>query len=167
MPRFLLFSCVFASGFTALVFQVVWQKYLAQILGSEARSVSLVVAIFLFGLATGYWAWGKLTEKTWLRYRLLKIYGFLEIAIGLYVVLFPIGFDKVRQMIHLFSDSLSTDFLITLALIFPPTFLMGASIPLLTVVLPTNSEEINRVQPEFTASTPWGLSLGWWCSPFT
>ena len=160
MPRFILFFCVFVSGFTALVFQVVWQKYLAQILGSEARSVSLVVAIFLFGLATGYWAWGKLTEKTWPRYQLLKIYGFIEMAIGLYAVLFPIGFDKVRQMIHIFPDALFMDFLITLGLIFIPTFLMGASIPLLTVILPKNSEEINRVHAKIYGINTVGAFFG-------
>ena len=160
MPRFILFSCVFISGFTALVFQMVWQKYLAQILGSEARSVSLVVAIFLFGLATGYQAWGKLTEKTWPRYQLLKIYGFIEMAIGLYAVLFPIGFDKVRQSIHLFPDVLFMDFLLTLALLFIPTFLMGASIPLLTVILPKNSGEINRIHAKIYGINTLGAFFG-------
>ena len=160
MSRFILFSCVFVSGFAALVFQVVWQKYLAQILGSEARSVSLVVAIFLLGLATGYWAWGQLTKKTWPRYRLLKIYGFIEMAIGFYAIIFPIVFDKVRQMIHLFPDFLFMDFLLTLFLLFIPTFLMGASIPLLTVILPKNADEINKVHARIYGINTLGAFFG-------
>ena len=160
MPRFVLFVCIFLSGFTALVFQVVWQKYLAQILGSEARSISLVVAIFLFGLATGYRIWGQLTKKTWPRHQLLKIYGCIEIAIGLYAIFFPIGFDKVRQTIHLLPDALFMDFFLTLTLLFFPTFLMGASIPLLTVILPKNSDEINRVHAKIYGINTLGAFFG-------
>ena len=160
MPRFILFSCVFVSGFTALVFQVVWQKYLAQILGAEARSVSLVVAIFLLGLATGYWAWGRLTKKTWPRHQLLKIYGFMEMAIGFYAIAFPIGFNKVRQIIHLFPDLLFMDFLLTLALLFIPTFFMGAGIPLLTVTLPKNTDEINKVHAKIYGINTLGAFFG-------
>ncbi len=41
------------TGMTGLVYQVVWQKYLSVVVGSETRSVSLVVAVFLAGLAAG------------------------------------------------------------------------------------------------------------------
>ncbi|MGR3178403.1 MAG: hypothetical protein ACUZ8E_10145 [Candidatus Anammoxibacter sp.] len=59
--RSIIFICVFLTGITGLVFQVIWQKYLSYLVGSESRSISLVVAIFLIGLASGYLFWGKLT----------------------------------------------------------------------------------------------------------
>ncbi len=55
------------TGFTGLVYQVIWQKHLSTIVGSEARSTALVVAVFLSGLAAGYRYWGTLTGRSFQR----------------------------------------------------------------------------------------------------
>ena len=66
------------TGFSALCAQVVWQRYLAILVGSEARSLTLVVAVFLCGLALGYYVFGFITErKKWPRHLLLKIFVFI------------------------------------------------------------------------------------------
>ena len=61
--RTLIYAGTVLTGSTGLVYQVVWQKYLTFIVGSETRSVSLVVAVFLGGLAAGYRFWGRLSER--------------------------------------------------------------------------------------------------------
>ena len=42
-----------ATGFTGLVYEVTWQKYLATLLGSHAEATAGVLAIFLGGLSAG------------------------------------------------------------------------------------------------------------------
>ena len=77
------------TGMTGLIYQVVWQKYLSFLVGSETRSVSLVVAIFLIGLAAGYRFWGRFSETAKDRGKLLRLYGLIEAGIGAYAALFP------------------------------------------------------------------------------
>ena len=44
-----LFLAIF-TGFTGLVYQVTWQKYLATLLGSHSEATAAVLGIFLGGL---------------------------------------------------------------------------------------------------------------------
>ena len=141
--KFVIF-CVFATGVTGLIYQVVWQRYLAFLVGAEARSTSLVVAVFLLGLASGYWFWGNRTSKISGRQGLLKTYGFIEIAIGIYAILFPIFFGWLHKIIVPLPNTLAFDALAGFILIFPPTFLMGATIPMVTAALPERSDEVHR-----------------------
>ena len=59
----MVFLATTVTGFAALCAQVVWQRQLAILVGSEAKSLSLTVAIFLFGLASGYFVFGKINRK--------------------------------------------------------------------------------------------------------
>jgi len=43
---FALFGIFFISGFTALLYQVVWQRLLGLFSGSDVRSVTIVVASY-------------------------------------------------------------------------------------------------------------------------
>lgn len=144
-PRYrtIAFAAVFLSGAVALVFQVVWQRYLAFLVGSEARSISLVVAVFLLGLAAGYRFWGNATGRSVSRRDLIKLTGYIELTIGAYAAVFPIAFNLVRSRLAVFSDWLLFDLAVTALLLFLPTFLMGASIPLLTAALPDTYKEVN------------------------
>src|SRR5262249_48108366 len=60
----------FASGFVTISAQVAWTRVLTMIIGSSTYSFSLVVALFLIGLAGGAWFVGR-------RDRASKLRGFL------------------------------------------------------------------------------------------
>src|ERR1700690_3366766 len=77
----------FCSGATALVYEVVWTKFLSQIFGSTIYAQRVVLAAFMGGLAIGNRLFGRWSDG--LR-KPLKIYGCLEIAIGVYALFFPI-----------------------------------------------------------------------------
>lgn len=98
MFRSILYICIFTTGLVSLIYQVIWQRYLAILLGSEAKSASLVVAVFLFGLALGYYLFGRLTEKIDDRSRLLKIYGWIEIITAAYAIIFPSLFIPLMDL---------------------------------------------------------------------
>src|ERR1043166_1198403 len=79
----LLFFC---SGATALVYEVLWSKYLSLLLGSTVQAQTVVLAVFMGGLALGNRVLGNRSDR--LRAP-LAVYGYLELAVGLYGFLFP------------------------------------------------------------------------------
>lgn len=148
------------TGFASLCAQVVWQKYLTVLVGSETRSISLVVAVFLTGLAVGYYVFGKITEKEWTRHKLLKIYGYVELATAVYIFTFPLYFDLLKLLSFHSPARFLSDLLISLLALFLPTFLMGASIPVLTATLPKESKEVNSSHIQIYGWNTFGAFLG-------
>lgn len=53
MTRAVALSLTIFTGFTGLVYQVTWQKYLATLLGSHSEATAAVLGIFLGGLSVG------------------------------------------------------------------------------------------------------------------
>ncbi len=160
--RLAVYACTLFSGMSALVFQVVWQRYLSFLIGNEGRSVSLVVGVFLFGLATGYHWWGRATEKTHGRGQLFRLYGAVELLIGLFALAFPLFFSVVQRLGYALPDYFVLDLALTILLLFVPTFLMGATIPLLTKALPETSEEVNSTHARIYGLNTLGACAGTW-----
>ena len=144
------------TGFSGLVYEVAWQKYLATLLGSHAEATAAVLGIFLGGLATGYAVFGRLTRRVVERAqtrgeppRLLYIYALVEAGIGLYALLFPWIFGLVQQLSLLGPTGSGTGFAFDVALstllLGPPTILMGGTSPILTLSLAGNLERATRV----------------------
>ena len=154
------YGATFLTGFASLCSQVVWQKYLAILTGSSAKSISLVVAVFLLGLALGYYFFGKITEKKQPRFILLRIYGYIELAVALYLIIFYLYFYVLKTISFHSPSHLIIDIIIALLALFLPTFLMGASIPLLTTVLPENTNEVNTVHTKVYGWNTLGAFLG-------
>ena len=81
----LLFFCFFfLSGFCSLVYQVVWLRASMADFGVTTALVSIVVSVFMAGLALGSWAGGKLASGVEKRSAgfLLSLYGVTELLIG-------------------------------------------------------------------------------------
>src|SRR6185369_9769959 len=81
----------FCSGVTALIYEVVWSKYLALMLGSTIYAQTVVLAVFMGGLALGNRLIGARSD---LLAQPLAGYGGLEVAIGLYAF----GFDGIYHL---------------------------------------------------------------------
>ena len=155
------------TGFSALCSQVIWQRYLAILVGSEARSLTLVVAVFLSGLAIGYYVFGLITErKKWPRGLLLKLYGYVELLTALYIIFFCIYFALLKTLSFNSPPYLIIDVLVSLLALFLPTFLMGASIPILTATLPDNSQEVNVLHAKIYGWNTLGACFGTLISGF-
>ena len=84
------------TGFSGLVYEVTWQKYLATLLGSHSEATAAVLALFLGGLSVGYSLFGRVSRRLTesgsperVRGRLLRVYGLMELGIGLYAFVFP------------------------------------------------------------------------------
>jgi len=160
------------TGFSGLVYQVAWQKYLAILLGSHSEAVAAVLAIFLGGLAAGYALFGRVTHRFVARagergeaLRLLRLYGWVESGIGVYALLFPFFFTLAQALSvripHVGEGlSFSLDVLLTVFLIAPPTILMGGTIPVLTQALSTRLDEATRVHAQVYAFNTVGAFFG-------
>src|SRR5271170_4883813 len=77
----------FCSGATALIYEVIWSKYLALLFGSTIQAQTVVLAVFMGGLALGNKIFGRGADRN---PNPLAIYGRLEVTIGLYAFLFPL-----------------------------------------------------------------------------
>src|SRR5258705_8004810 len=63
MVRRLALGLTCVTGFSGLVYEVAWQKYLATLLGSHSEATAAVLALFLGGLSVGYSLFGRLTRR--------------------------------------------------------------------------------------------------------
>ena len=77
----------FISGFSGLVYEVVWNRMLVLVFGNTTLSTSTLLASFMAGLSLGSYFLGKYADKR--KRGILTIYGCLEIAIGLFALIFP------------------------------------------------------------------------------
>lgn len=77
---------VFAlSGAAGLIYQSIWSQYLGLYLGHAAYAQSLVLAIFMGGMALGAW-WASRRSLQWRN--LLRAYAMIELVIGVAAALF-------------------------------------------------------------------------------
>src|SRR5262249_26682244 len=70
----------FASGFAALIYQVIWQRALFTIFGINVEAVTVVVTGFLSGLGFGSLSGGWLSRRRTIP--LLALFGLIELVIG-------------------------------------------------------------------------------------
>jgi spermidine synthase/MFS family permease len=88
----LLFVFFAASGFASLVYEVVWLRMAMAQFGVTSALTSIVLSVFMAGLALGSWGAGQLARR--LRWdedprRVLRAYGVLELLIGLSAFVVP------------------------------------------------------------------------------
>ena len=125
----LFLSVVFLiSGMPALIYQIVWQRALFLIYGVNSQSVAVVVSAFMIGLGLGSLLGGYLSSR-W-PHLAIRFFGLAELGVAAF------GLASLR-IFHWFASftsgaGLAPIILYSLLLLFIPTLLMGATLPLLT-----------------------------------
>ncbi len=163
VSRAILYSLIFTSGISGLIYQVAWHKYLAILLGAQARATAVVLGIFLGGISLGYWMFGKWTR--WKRWNLLLVYCLVEVALGFWGFAFPYMFQGAMALVpKLYSvfglTNIVTDIVLSAALIGVPTFLMGGTLPLLTQGLSEGIDEASKTHARIYGFNTIGACLG-------
>jgi predicted membrane-bound spermidine synthase len=155
----------FCSGATALVYEVVWSKLLAQMFGSTIYAQTVVLAAFMGGLALGNWLVGRWSDRL---AQPVRAYGYLEIAIGLYAFGF-LRLDGLADRIfvglgaHLIERSgwlLLLKGSLSAGLLLGPTLLMGGTLPLLAAWLQKSCADPGRRSARFYSVNSLGAVLG-------
>lgn len=128
------------SGFSALIYQVVWQRVLFAGFGINVEAVTVVVTAFLVGLGLGSILGGAASKDPHRPVLLwfaglelgVALYGFVSVALFRYVIGFAAGFSPI------------TTGVVTFALVLAPTLLMGATLPLLVAYSVRVSGNVGR-----------------------
>ena len=135
-----------ASGFAGLIYESIWSHYLKLFLGHAAYAQTLVLAIFMGGMALGAWLASRLSAR--LSDPLLA-YALIEALIGVLSLVFHDVFVSVSAaaMDHVIPGLGSPaavqafKWLTGAALILPQSLLLGMTFPLMTA-------GVLRVRPE-------------------
>ena len=135
--RFWIFAA-FTSGYVTISTQVSWTRILTMIIGSSTYAFSIVVALFLIGLAAGAWWVARRDRSTSLRATILRVEVFTAIILlaslftlnKLPALLITLG---LKLQISSWPGLLALQILSATLLILVPAFLMGMVMPLVLV----------------------------------
>lgn len=158
--HYFILAGVFLTGASALVVQVGWQRYFGYLIGSDQKSSALVLSMFLAGLSLGYRYFSSVASRISSRKKLLQVYAVVEVCIGLIFILSPFAFQIIEEIFSNLPVSILTDFLQLLPIIGTSSFLMGATLPLLTLALPDKVDEIEPTHARIYAWNTLGAFLG-------
>ena len=140
IPR--LATAFFATGFAALLCQIVWQRMLGIFAGSDTVSAALVVGAFLAGLGLGSIIGAKIADRL-SPARALAGFALAEIGVGVFALLSKAFlYDWLATDMAGVVDDAPAIFALCFAGLVLPTTLMGASLPLLARAVATSSDSI-------------------------
>lgn len=127
LPALLILALV--SGTAALVYEVLFFRYLGLLFGVAIHAVAAVVCAFLGGLGLGAWLGGRLLWRN----NPLRVYAVLELLTALFGFLAPWLFRAVARG---FSPAAPegvpwSTLCVALLLLLWPTMMMGATFPVL------------------------------------
>jgi spermidine synthase len=129
-----------ASGFAALLYQVVWQRSLFAIYGINIESVTVVVTAFMLGLGAGSLVGGAVSKDP--KRPVLLLFSLVELGIG--------AFGLVSLSLFHWAGALTLGWsplataLVTFLLVLLPTMLMGGTLPLLVAYSVRRSGNVGR-----------------------
>ncbi len=127
----LLLAVFFASGFAALLYQVIWQRILALFSGADVYSVTVIVAAFMAGLGLGNLAGGHLADRLG-RGGSLLAFALAEAAVAVFgLASKTIYYDVIYRGNPHLADSPALLAVVLFSILLWPTFFMGVSLPLL------------------------------------
>ena len=137
------------SGLAALIYQVAWTRVLSLLLGSSVYAFSLILSVFILGLALGTVTASRIIDKL---SDLIKGYGLVQILIGFASLSTVPLFGRIPfvnrwiyenwgQQFHFMQGA---NFIIIFGLLFIPTFFMGAQFPIVIKILATKLETLGQ-----------------------
>jgi spermidine synthase len=139
----------FLSGAAALMYELLWVRYLSLIFGGSHLAVTTVLSVFMGGLALGSFIIGRKiggVEKK------LRLYGFLELGIAVSALLFwglmrmypqiYIHLAQINETSPLYLSVIRVAF--AAAALILPTTLMGGTLPVLSSFVAYRQKGLGR-----------------------
>ncbi|HJP59134.1 MAG TPA: fused MFS/spermidine synthase, partial [Gemmatimonadaceae bacterium] len=164
---FALYALFFLSGAAGLMYESIWTRYLALLVGHSAYAQILVLTIFLGGMAVGSFLIGRVSERL---SDPLIWYAGVETAVGLLGLLFHPVFRAASAAAY---DSLfpalvaspgaqsAVKWSLAALLILPQSILLGATFPLMSAgVLRIWRSRPGNVLAWLYASNSFGAAVG-------
>ncbi len=163
--RLFVFACFFFTGSFGLVYEVVWSRYLALMVGNAAHASLAVLSTYMGGLALGAALFGRFADRA---KNCFAAYGWIEIGVGLYGAAFPLLFPgmvaatlPIGQALGPGTASLTAfKILFAILCILLPTILMGGTLPLLTRFLSASPARLRKSVSTLYALNSAGAVVG-------
>ncbi len=156
----LLYVITFFTGFSFLIYEVAWNRYLSLVLGTTVTASTIVLSAFMAGLGTGSFFLGRKADK----YKKTGInLAFIYIAIA--------GFSSIAYFLiknfHDIFNNISSDYLLTnfflytyvFILLLIPGFFMGGVLPFIIKMLVHDDRPSNQIANVYAFETL-GSALG-------
>jgi spermidine synthase len=133
----LIYISFFLSGATALMYEIIWTRYFSLTFGSTTYSITTVLTAFMSGLALGSLVLGRVVDRI---QRRLRLYGWIELLIGIYALLFPLLFrfssglylDFIQSADMDLTQKLFLKFGLSFLIMLIPSTLMGGTLPVIS-----------------------------------
>jgi len=132
------------SGCSALIYEIVWFQLLELVIGSSAVSIGVLLGTFMGGMCLGSLLAPRLISRN---HHPLRLYAFLEIGIGVIGLLILFGMPLVGGIYTAWAGSgmfgMILRGLVAAVCLLPPTFLMGATLPVISRWVKTSPDGIS------------------------
>jgi spermidine synthase len=154
------------SGFAALIYQILWMRQVSLLLGSTSQAAALTLAVFFGGLSMGAWYWGKRCAKI---SRPLRTYAWLELGIaaaGIGLLIAPVLVPQVYPMFGEGWAIKAFKFIAILLMVFPASFFMGGTLPLLGQAVIRRRESFGATTARMYAVNTMGAACGAFATAF-
>lgn len=160
--------CFFLSGITGLIYEVLWTRLIVRIIGGAPFAISIVLTVFMGGLGLGSYLAGKSIDRIREPVRLIRMYGILELVIGLYGLALPLlirGFEPLFAIAYkgLFEYFMAYNFVTFVGctiLLIVPVACMGATLPILSRFYVTSLSHLGTHTGRLYGLNTIGAALG-------
>ena len=140
IPRYAFYLLFIASGFAGLIYESVWTHYLKLYLGHAAYAQSMVLIVFMGGMALGAACCARFSTRI---RNPLAAYAAIEAAIGACALVFheifatatDWSYASLLPALGVDSLALAAKLALACALILPQSILLGATFPLMSASL--------------------------------
>ena len=140
-----IFCLFFISGFCSLLYQVVWIRLAYASFGILTSVLSILISVFMFGLAAGSWAGGRWISTLTTRSGLSAIYFYVlsEFLIGIGAFLVPFLYFRGEGLLLAMGEMNSVNYMLGSALVIvlttiPWCFFMGTTFPTMMAFIKEN-----------------------------
>ena len=163
IPRWTIYAAIGLSGATALGAEVVWTRLLGMLLGLTVYIFSIILAVFLIGLALGSGLGSMMLRSV--RPRLALAWSQVLLTLGIawtaWIISSSLPYWPINPLLTLSPwHTFQLDMVRCLWAILPPTLLWGASFPLAVAGLSRRGEDAGHTVGMVYAANTLGAIVG-------
>lgn len=139
-PASVSYTVFFLSGMAAILYQVLWQRAVFTMFGSDSESVTIVVSAFMLGLGLGSLVGGALSKR--FPNHLILVFAAIEASIGAFGLVSLSFFAALREWV--LSASEVTLHIVSFIGVALPVSLMGMTLPVLVAYLVRQTDNVGH-----------------------
>lgn len=154
------------SGFTGLAYEIIWTRVLGFMLTGTVYAFAVVLAVFLTGIAAGSLVFSRFIDRVKSVGTVIFILAAVEILIGLSSIALITLYDKMPgfdfyarlDITPVWSEFVYLNFLAAFITLIIPTFLFGATFPLVCKIYSRRMESIgSKIGNVYSVNTVGGI----------